>query len=386
MQGNRLTFICLLLLVLPAKARAASDMLPSLELSLDTSATWPQPDSVKAPDRIEYDWMKLAMTHRLDINDTTIRYPRFIDFCLRVYRWAERTFNTYDPEYVSGSGKHGKVRLVTDNWAGSYFFRFEDGTPIIMVSNLYSNIGIQANYSILGLSFSIEPNTVFSNRVSRHKKLGFSFSCSRLLAEAYYWQNSGGSVLKKVGDKKFGEIDRTPFSGIDFRAYGALGFYIFNYKRFSYSAAYNLSNYQLKSAGSWVLGATGTIYNCDFDFSKLPDDMKGQTKLPKEKYSLNYNSVNVIGGYSYNWVINRHFLFNVTALPGVGLSFSFDNSSPGRRDLISMAVKNCLSLTYTNRQFFITGTSDFTGNFFILKSVGFMSGIQNFKFSTGIRF
>lgn len=393
MHRSRLTLICLFLLILPMSAWAAYDMpntinlkLDTLELSLDTKADGPQPDSIKAPDRIEYDWMQLARGHRLSINDTTIIYPRFIDFCLRVYRWAERTFNTYDPEYVSGTGKHGKVRLLTDNWAGSYFFRLEDGTPLVMVSHLYSNIGIQANYSIVGLSFSIEPGTIFSGHVSHHKKLGFSFSCSRLFAEAYYWQNTGGSVLKKAGNKKSGEIDRLPFEGIDFRVYGALGFYIFNYKKFSYSSAYNLSNYQLKSSGSWILGATGAIYNCNFDFTKLPDEVKNQVITPQEKYKLNYNSVNIIGGYSYNWVMNRHFLFNITALPGIGVSFSFDDSSPGRRDLISMAGKGCMSLTYTSRQFFITGTSNFTGNYFLTKSVGFMSGIANFQLSTGIRF
>ena len=367
-------------------ARGGFDVDTALGLQLDTEADAIPADSLKAPERLDYDWRILALTRRLDIKDTTVRYPKFIDFCLRTYRWAERTFNTYDPEYVSGTGKHGKVRLVTDNWTDSYYFRFEDGNPLFMVSNLYSNIGVQANYSILGISFSIEPNTAFSGQVSHHKKMGFSFSCARLFAEAYYWKNTGGSVIRKFGNEEKKKFDNIAFDGLSFRAYGVSGFYVFNYKKFSYPAAYNLSNYQLKSAGSWLLGASGTFYYCNFDFSKLPEEVKEQTILPADNYSLNYNSVNVMGGYSYNWVMNRHFLFNITALPGVRISFSFDDSSEGRHNLISMAMKNMASLTYINRQFFITGNANFTGNFYLTKTVGFMSGIVNFQVSTGIRF
>ena len=51
-----------------------------------------------------------------------------------------------------------------------------------------------------------------------------------------------------------------------------------------------------------------------------------------------------------------------------------------------MGFRQMASLTYTNRQFFITGTSSFHGNYFLTESVGFISGIENFQISTGVRF
>lgn len=384
MPKSTIALILSAIITLSACATARADTGTfSMDLELGTKAS-PQPaDSITISRTLKTDWKKLARDRRLDINDTTAEYPAFIDWCVNVYRWAERVFNTYDPAYVTGTGKQGKVRIVSDNWTDAYMFRFEDGNPLFMISDLYANIGIQANYSILSASYSIDMNSALSDRVSKHKKLGFSFSCARLYGEGYYWKNNGGTTIRKFGHDK---IDDIPFGGLEFRAFGALAFYIFNYSKFSYAAAYNLSNYQLRSAGSWMLGLTGTFYDCDFDFTRLPDQIKDSSKIPIDSYSLDYNSVNVMGGYSYNWVMNKHFLLNITALPSAGISFSFSDSTEGHRNLLSMGFRQMASLTYTNRQFFITGTSSFHGNYFLTDSVGFISGIENFQISTGVRF
>ena len=359
---------------------------PRLQPSIMTRAEEPAPDSVRIDTSLPHYWLDLVEDRRLDINDPTVIYPGFVDFCLRIYRWAENNFNTYDPDYVSGTGKHGKVRLVSDNWTDAYYFRFEKDYPLIMASTPYSNIGIQANYSILSASYSVDLNAAISGNKSHHRKLGFSVSCARLYGEAYYWQNNGSTTIRKFGTPNFGKLYDIDFDGINFKAFGALAFYVFNYKKFSYPAAYNLSNYQLRSAGSWIVGLTGTFYDCDFDFTRLPEEVKPSVNIPINNYRLDYNSVNLIGGYSYNWVINRHFLFNITTLPAIGVSFSFSEATAGRTEDFSMALRQMMSLTYSNRQFFINATSSFHGNFWLTHQVGFMSMIENLQISTGIRF
>lgn len=384
----RLIAILILATAAPLLAAASADVDLELGLDVDASRIVSAPDSIEIPDYVRHDWRELLRQGRLEVNDTSIRYPAFIDFCLRVYRWAEKTFNTYDPRYVSGTGKHGKVRLVSDNWTDMYYFQFSDGKPLFMASNLYCNMGFQANYSILSLSYSFDMSSFLSDKTSKHKKLGFSFSCARIYGEAYYWENDGSTVIREIElpSMKDAEYSHVPFDGLSFKAYGAMAFYIFNYSRFSFAAAYNLSNYQLKSAGSWMLGASGTRYDCKFDFTKLPDYIVDNSKIPHDSYRLNYNSINVTGGYSFNWAINRHLLFNTTTLPGLGISFSFTDSTPGRKDLFSMTVRQMLSLTYTNRQFFATLNGSFHGNLLPTTGVRFNSGIGNFQVSTGVRF
>ena len=57
------------------------------------------------------------------------------------------------------------------------------------------------------------------------------------------------------------------------------------------------SKYQLRSAGSWVLGVSLIRTDIDIDFSSLPPDMLDALppNAPRH-YSLNYNDYCLLGG------------------------------------------------------------------------------------------
>lgn len=368
------------------KKGSAIDILPGdFDLGLDAGNLITPQDSLKISNDIKRDWITLIRGGKYNVNDSTISYPKFIKFCVDTYLWADRLFNSYDPAWVSGTGKRGKVRLLSDNWSDVYDFRFADN-PLLLTSSLYCNLGVQANYSILSISYSFDMNSFFSGRKSQHRKFGFNVNTARLFAEAYYWENEGQTTIHKVGNEYGKNFNDVSFSGLSFRATGVMAFYIFNNLKFSFGAAYNLSKYQLKSAGSWLAGLSGTFYKSHFDFTKLPHDVSDALQFPFNDYSLNYNAVNVLGGYSYNWVCNPHFLFNTTTMPGIGMSFSFSDSTIGNKKLFSSSVRQMLSLTYYNRQYFLTGSGIFHGNLLPHNELAFLSGIINFQVSTGVRF
>lgn len=77
-------------------------------------------------------------------------------------------------------------------------------------------------------------------------------------------------------------------------------YYAFNYRRFSFPAAFSQSYIQKRSAGSWMIGAS-------FDGSK--------TELSDMTIRLNEFAVGA--GYAYNLVIARHWLCHLSALPTV---------------------------------------------------------------------
>ena len=77
-------------------------------------------------------------------------------------------------------------------------------------------------------------------------------------------------------------------------------YYAFNSRRFSFPAAFSQSYVQKRSAGSWMIGAS-------FDGSKT--EMKDMT--------IRLNEFAVGGGYAYNLVVHRHWLFHLSALPTV---------------------------------------------------------------------
>ena len=98
------------------------------------------------------------------------------------------------------------------------------------------------------------------------------------------------------------------------------GFWIFNKRKFSYSAAYNQSTRQLRSAGSIIAGLMFYFqkYDLKLDFSS--------SIFSDRNENVGFLAANDIGtfemyqgsiglGYTYNWVPGRNWVINVTAMP-----------------------------------------------------------------------
>lgn len=357
-----------------------------LTLHTDTGIAPNRADSLRAPDPVTPFWKDLLRTRRLSVMDTNVVYPRFVDFCLRVYRWYTLNFSTFDPEYVEGIRKHGKLRLVSDNWATNFLFRTHDGIPIAIAGDPYFNLGFNINYYAVSYGYSWDMSTIFHGEQALHRKQTFGFTSSRLLAEGYYWRNDGPTRLKSIGNDKTGNIKWVDFNGTSFEAFGIDAIYIFNFKRFCFGAAYNLSHHQIKSQGSWMAGISWSMYDCRFDFSKLIEETYHKLQLPQSYYKFKYKTFAITGGYSYNWVLNKHLLYNITTLPSLGLTASNESSSTGHKALPGLSIKGRMSLNYLNEQFFISLTGIAYGSFFLTEELRFTPNILNFQLSTGIRF
>lgn len=107
----------------------------------------------------------------------------------------------------------------------------------------------------------------------------------------------------------WGKVNLT--SPIKVRTVIADAFYLFNGKRFSYSAAYTQSKIQKRSAGSLMAGAMyyqGAIDYADHSNGDLIYAMQGLGKV-----KLWQGSVGL--GYAYNWVPARGLLINATVMP-----------------------------------------------------------------------
>ena len=87
---------------------------------------------------------------------------------------------------------------------------------------------------------------------------------------------------------------------------GAEGTYIFKGNKLSAKAAFQQSEKQLKSVGSFVLG--GGIYN--FRIKEVND------LFPWENNNINNLQLGASAGYAYSWVINEHWLLSGIATVG----------------------------------------------------------------------
>ncbi|MCM1368988.1 MAG: DUF4421 domain-containing protein [Candidatus Amulumruptor caecigallinarius] len=394
MLPSRHILVCIVTLLVSSSLFAGndSDMSTDISASVDATAILP-PDSINDTSEISMRSIINKLRNKYYVISraekdylANYRYPRFIRFCIDLYKWYEREFNTYDPEYVASTGKHGKITINSDNWVTLYDFHTQSDKTLLVSSELFSNIGVSIGYGPITVGYSIDMNNIFSDNSAEHKKFDFTLNTSRFELSAYYWDMSGTSYIRKIGNFLHGDIIREKYNGLSFEAMGAMAFYIFNYSKYSHSAAYSQSKTQLKSAGSLLLGLQGTFYDARFDFTKIPPHLTDDDLYDFKDYRFCYNAVEVLCGYGFNWVINKHFLFNITAMPAIGLSFSHEDSSAGHRTLMSYSINSMLGILYTHKNLFVALNSDTRFNIFRTSRAGLFSTIENFSLELGVRF
>lgn len=332
-------------------------------------------------------WWNLAKQGKLDLKDTTVIYPKFIKFCVDVYNWGDRTFNTYDPEYVIGTGKRWKVRLVSDNWLDSYAMRLPQGVNTTMSSDVYANIGAYIQYMAVSVGSSYDVGKLFSKKEPSHKKYEFGFICALFNAELYYHENRGGTNIRKFGKFNDGKRIKEHFPGVEMYTLGFDAYYFFNNKKYSQGAAYNFAKYQLKSQGSFMLGLSITNQRLNIDFSRLPANLKSY--LPDAdilNYYFHYNSYAVLFGYGYNWVLAPKLLFNATVMPSIGFSHYYEDSLEGDKYLASLNISGRISLTYNLGNYFFGLFGKMNGHWYKSAKYSLFSSIENFSAYIGLRF
>lgn len=102
------------------------------------------------------------------------------------------------------------------------------------------------------------------------------------------------------------------------------GMYLFNGQRYSLRSIVNQQDWQLRSAGSWMVGGVVFAHVLgNGDSAILPANLAKADFLgsPDAKELLNYGITGNVG-YGYNFVIRRHWLISLSGDAGVGVGYS----------------------------------------------------------------
>lgn len=164
-------------------------------------------------------------------------------------------------------------------------------------------VGISINNTIVDFSYGY--GLGFMREDDKGKTKAFDFQIhnyGRKFIIDLFIQKYRGFYTADKSDKN---IELYP--DLTIQQYGAFGQYVFNNKKFSYKAAFNQNEIQLKSSGSFLLG--GGIY-----FTKIGSD---SSFVYKSKNSLRNFQFGVSGGYAYTWVINKRWFTSGSATMGV---------------------------------------------------------------------
>lgn len=338
-------------------------------------------------------WRRALMHGKFNPYDTTIKYPRFLDFCLRVYRWGDKTFNSYDTAYVTPTGKNWKVMVKNNNWLDAYSGRLANKQMRVFVSSpMNTVVGAQISFMAVSYAYMFDIDNLVGGDKTMHKKWDFSFTCARFSVEAYKSSNTGKTRIHHMGNYNSGRFFSEDFTGLERESSGLDIFYIFNHRKYSQAAAYCYSKIQRRSAGSFIAGILISNQDVKIDFSKLENEEmkavipKRYNHQPMDKFRFQYREWNLIAGYAYNWVLKRNWLLNITALPSVGFKHCSANSTDGKRDLFSLNIRGKVGIVRNKGNFFYAGQFCFDGHLYNSRTNRFFNSVEEFNITAGFRF
>lgn len=341
-------------------------------------------DTISAP---HAKWYRQLIDNGFHINDPDINYPRFWRWCVDVYNWGDRTFNSYDPDYVVGAGKNWKAGLKSYNWTENYTLLFPHKLRVNMVSDIFSDVGAYLSFMAVSVGYTLNANDVFGHPVANHHNFDFNFCCALFSANLNLASTSGGTRITRFGDYNKGEHLSQRFDDVSLSSVGGDIYYFFNHSRYSQAAAYCYSKYQLRSAGSWIAGAAVTHQKIDIDFSGLPEDMLEKLPGDYEKYRFHYTDYGLIGGYAYNWVLHpKRWLINATILPSIGYRHSYEGATEGRKDMFSTNVRAMMSVVYNHRSLYASLVGRYDGHIYYKSAYTFVNSNNSVTFNVGFRF
>ena len=166
-----------------------------------------------------------------------------------------------------------------------------------MTADYKSTINVGVSYLGLSLNLSINPAKMFGKY--RDYELGFRSYGKRFGFDLAYhdahnfkgWQELDGVRQDFTTSEEMFHL----------RTLNVNGYYVFNHRRFSYPAAFSYSYIQRRSAGSFLLAASGQGQH---------GEVNGEIPI---KFKM--TNIGIGAGYGYNYVPARGWLLHLSALP-----------------------------------------------------------------------
>ena len=349
-------------------------------MEADTQLTSDEESSATEENR---NWWYLFRKGKLKMDDPTVKWPGFLGFCVKVYNWGDRVFSSTDPDYVEGTGKKWRARILNDNWATSYYMKINPEFKSLMSSPFHVLWGASLQYMAVSYTYALDLTHMINGGAINYKKQEFGFNCARFSIDGYYYSNPGADI-RTFGDYK-GHL-RESFSGVDMTTFGIDAYYFFNGYKYSQGAAYNFSKIQKKSQGCFMAGFAYCNQNISFDFVQLPENLIPYLHLNDLFYKFHYNDYNLLVGYGYNCVLSPHWLYNITVIPGIGFNHCYEDSEEGSAKLLSLSGRAMTSFTFNSGKWFAGLQGRIRGHSYQSKRTSLFNAVESIVVSGGIRF
>ena len=207
----------------------------------------------------------------------------------------------YDTTYIERSP--GKIGLKAwGNLSGLKFYGRGNGVRADLKTANKATVSAEIDYYDLALEFAFNPAKL-SGR-NKDFELNVNLYSTRFSLEASY-QNAKTLAGDIRRDETFLSVER---GWVHTKILNVAAYYTFNFRHFSYDAPFYQLYRQKLSAGSWLAG-----------FSFQGGKLNTTDDLPEGHLTaaISANHVGLGGGYAYNFVVGKHWLFHASATPSL---------------------------------------------------------------------
>ena len=165
-----------------------------------------------------------------------------------------------------------------------------------MKADYKSTLSVAVSYLGLSLSASLNPAKLMGKY--RDYELNFNSYGKRFGFDIIYQ-----SAKNFTGWHDHDGMERInlPADMLKVKTLNVNAFYVFNSRRFSYPAAFSQSYIQRRSAGSFLLAASGQGQHATLDW--------------EQEMQLKMTNIGIGAGYGYNYVPRQGWLLHISALP-----------------------------------------------------------------------
>ena len=225
----------------------------------------------------------------------------------------------YDTEYIGRPKERWTLKLMANMSLAEIETRTKavDDNSLKVRSAARGTLAASASYRGIGLSLSINPGKLAGVNKDMEYNLTsygnrFGYDISYMSANTYKGSYDRNGVETDI------EKGLIKHSALNMNCY-----YAFNGRRFSFPAAFSQSYYQLKSCGSWMVGASAEYSITDIK----ADSLTGITAT-----KIKVAGIALGGGYAYNYVAGRRWLLHISAMPTFNVYIHANTKSDDNKD------------------------------------------------------
>ncbi len=258
-----------------------------------------------------------------------------------------RGFSSVDTNYIEPQHYVMQTMLQGTYTYERYTVGTDNGEEIEFAPEPSLKIGPYIGWKFLFWGYTFD---VYHMEEDNRKEYSLDLYSSQIGIDLFYRKTGSNYKIKRMSydNDKIPEMHNVRFDGFHASIKGFNLYYITNHRKFSYPAAFAQSTVQRRSCGSPMFGIGYMRHTLDIDWKKLSELT---TKRMGEDQSMvvdsnivsgkvKYTDFSLTGGYGYNWVFAKNWLFSGSLSLGLAYKRATADNEHSGFDLKNFRLTN----------------------------------------------